>query len=121
MNCPRCKHEVRDSDYYCRECGLKIERCPICHAPLMPNAIYCSHCGYQVDQQHSVVHDDYSEGMKVSEKSDRIHVRKVLLISLVVYLVMLLSLGYLYFGPSVQASQPPTPTQEVTPPNAHQI
>ncbi len=57
MECPNCKHQLKDTAKFCGKCGTKIEnpgapasepqgnKCVKCGSPLKPNAKFCGKCG----------------------------------------------------------------------------
>ena len=49
MNCPRCRHDLREGARFCDQCGAPAgPRCPRCQGDLREGAKFCDQCGAPV-------------------------------------------------------------------------
>lgn len=126
MNCPRCKHEIREEDQFCSYCGLELQRCPHCHQPLMENAQFCTHCGQSVKEEKPDYIGGYyqpiQEGEFVKEESEdktdfksisvNKKVNKPLIIISVLVLIVATVLSYQYLSKTSPNQPQDTPVYQ---------
>ena len=55
MKCPKCNHENREGDKFCRECGTKLpSACPNCGNAVDPEDRFCARCGVRLEESAGV-------------------------------------------------------------------
>ena len=69
MKCPKCQVENPDTQKFCGDCGLKLEKvCPICKATNPPQYKFCGECG----QNLTLASKSTLKELSIDEKIDKI-------------------------------------------------
>ena len=69
MQCPECQTENPDTQKFCGECGVKLEKaCPGCGAKNPPQYKFCGECGHNI----SLPPEPPSKELSFDEKIDKI-------------------------------------------------
>jgi predicted ATPase/class 3 adenylate cyclase len=69
MQCPECQTENPDTQKFCGECGVKLEKaCPGCGAKNPPHYKFCGECGHNI----SLPPEPPSKELSFDEKIDKI-------------------------------------------------
>ena len=69
MQCPECETENPDTQKFCGECGVKLEKaCPGCGAKNPPQYKFCGECGHNI----SLPSEPPSKELSFDEKIDKI-------------------------------------------------